>query len=69
VSFGIQFPEVVALGIRISNMCATYAQDLLQNSSIRQCGRAQLCPIFSLAARYDVVDGSQGKFLMIKVAV
>ncbi len=69
ISFGILFPEVVTLGIRIGNVRLAHPQHLIHHGPVSKRRPAQINPILSLAAGDDVVDGSQGELLVGEVAV
>ena len=69
VSFGIVFPEVIALCIRIGDMRRTDAQHLLAYLGVsQQCG-TQSRPVGALAPPDDVVDGSKGQFVVGEVTM
>lgn len=62
-------PEMVALRVRVGDVCRADAQDLLAHQWIGQHRRAQRGPIRAFAAGDDVVDRGQGEFLVVEVTV
>ncbi len=62
-------PEMEALRVWVSDVRRADTQNLLAHQRIGQHRRAQGCPVRALAAGDDVVNGSQGEFLVVEVAV
>lgn len=60
---------MVTLRIRVMDMSAANARNLLQHFGVFQNDLAQIRPVLSLSGGNDVIDGRKGVALMIQVAV
>ena len=69
VFFDIVHPEVIALGVRISDVLPTDPLDLVQKGSVRQHRPTEFGPISQAAARDHIVDGGKGEVRMSQMTM